>query len=318
MDARPTPVTARRAADWLTPRNSNAHKGDAGRVYILAGSRGMAGAAVLSSIGAVRSGAGLVRVGIVASQQPVVARRAPLEVTSDALPEDRDGHLSSAAWPAVRRALDAFQADVIAVGPGLGRSRAIERIVRGLMFEQECPVVLDADGLNALAAMSPRREVRAPAIFTPHPGEMARLLGTRTSTVAENRLGAVVAAARRYGAVALLKGEGTLVTDGRSVFRNTTGNAAMATGGMGDVLTGVVAATWAQMPEATRASGAQAAALAAFVHGLAADIAVKRFPERSLIASDLGDTLPDAFQFLWRQRRSGRPRRRSSIHRQGG
>lgn len=298
-------VTLRQAARWLEPRAQGAHKGDAGRVFILAGSRGMAGAAVLSSIGAVRSGAGLVRVGTVESQQPVIARRAPLEVTSLGFPEDRQGRFSAGAWNAVQDALKDFSPDVIAVGPGLGRSPGVESLIRRLVLDQRTPVVLDADGLNSLAALKLNRKLSAPTILTPHPGEMARLLGSRVGAVSNDRLGAVTRAARRYGAVALLKGAGTLVSDGRVAWRNTTGNPAMATGGMGDILTGIVAATWAQTPEPTLENGVPAAALAAFVHGLAADLAAKKFPERTLIASDLAETLPPAFQRLWRQRSPG-------------
>ena len=292
-------ITLDRAARWLTPRARGAHKGDAGRVYIIAGSKGMAGAAVLSAIGAVRSGAGLVRVGTVRSQQPVIARRAPLEVTSEGFPEDRLGHFSAAAWGALRRALGNFSPDVIAIGPGLGRSSGVGSLVRHLLFNQRTPVVLDADGLNALAALGLKKKVGVPAVLTPHPGEMARLLGTNGGAVSRDRLAAVTSAARRFGAVALLKGSGTLISDGREAWINTTGNPAMATGGMGDVLTGIVAATWAQMPTQDRPSGVRAAAFAAFVHGLAADLAVKKFPERTLVASDLAETLPLAFQRLW-------------------
>lgn len=305
-----SPAPARRvtpdvAARWLAPRAGGAHKGDAGRVYIVAGSRGMAGAAVLSAMGAVRSGAGLVRIGTVISQQAVVARRAPLEVASEGFAEGADGRFSAAAWSALRRSLEAFAPDVIAIGPGLGRSRGVDAILRNILFRQTAAVVIDADGLNTLADLGVRKFV-VPAVLTPHPGEMAGLLGVTVGAVQRNRLGAVVAAARRFRAAALLKGTGTLVTDGRDAWMNTTGNPAMASGGMGDVLTGVVAATWAQMPAQTLESGARAAAFAAFVHGLAADIAVKKFPERTLLASDLAETLPPAFNQLWRRE----PRRR--------
>ncbi len=298
-------VTIDVAARWLTPRAKGAHKGDAGRVYIIAGSRGMAGAAALSALGAVRSGAGLVRVGTVKSQQPILARRAPLEVTSEGFAEGADGRFSAGAWNALRRSLAAFAPDVIAIGPGLGRSRGVDAILKNILFRQTAAVVIDADGLNALAGLGVKKFV-VPAALTPHPGEMATLLNVSVASVQSNRIGAVVAAARRFRVAALLKGSGTLVSDGRDAWLNTTGNAAMATGGMGDVLTGIVAATWAQMPAQTIESGARALSFAAFVHGLAADIAVKNFPERTLLASDLAETLPLAFNQLWRRG----PRRR--------
>lgn len=291
-------VTAQVAARWLVRRDKSAHKGDAGRVYIIAGSKGMAGAAVLAALGAVRSGAGLVRIGTVNSQQPVVARRAPLEVTSEGFPDDRHGRFSAGAWSALRRSIESFRPDVIAAGPGLGRSPGVAAIVRNLLYRQDVPVVLDADGLNMLASLGRAKPAGPPLVLTPHPGEMARLLGSRPP----DRVAAVRALGRRYRAVALLKGAGTLVSDGDGVWMNTTGNPAMATGGMGDVLTGVVAATWAQQPGAMRETGVAAAAFSAYVHGLAADIAVKRFPERTLLASDVAETLPAAFQYLWRRK----------------
>jgi hydroxyethylthiazole kinase-like uncharacterized protein yjeF len=173
------------------------------------------------------------------------------------------------------------------------------------LLSHSTAVVIDADALNALAAIRPRKKLGCPAVLTPHPGEMARLLGTSVGQISRDRVAAVESAAKRFGAVALLKGEGTLVSDGRGVWKNTMGNAAMATGGMGDVLTGIVAATWGQMKAQTLESGVRAAALAAFVHGLAADIAVKRFPERTLLASDVAETLPSAFNQLWRRKPRG-------------
>ena len=180
-------VAARRitldvAARWLTPRGRGAHKGDAGRVYVIAGSRGMAGAAVLSALGAVRSGAGLVRVGTVKSQQPVVARRAPLEVTSEGFLEGADGRFSAGAWSALRRSLESFKPDVIAIGPGLGRSRGIEALLRKILFHQTAAVVVDADALNTLS------ELEAAKFVTPaEAGAMLRREGMRLADISGMR-----------------------------------------------------------------------------------------------------------------------------------
>jgi len=297
-------VTASVAAGWLKPRPRGANKGDAGRVLIIAGSRGMSGAAVLSALGAARGGSGLVRVATVKSQQPVVAKRAPLEATSAVLPEDASGRLSMKAVAAVGKIVAAFRPDVIALGPGLGATPATRALVKQLAYRGDVPLVIDADGLNVLSQLKGR--VRAPAALTPHPGEMARLLGVRhVPADRAGRVRAARAAAAKYGAAVLLKGAATVVTDGRAVWQNTTGNPAMASGGMGDVLTGLAAATWAQADGDPRATAGKALAFAAFVHGRAADVAVKDFPERTLLASDLAAALPAAFKTLWRRKRKG-------------
>lgn len=260
-------------------------------MYVIAGSRGMAGAAVLSAWGAARGGAGLVRLAIVESLHKVAASRAPLEVTIDSLPEDGGGRISGAGLAELLRGIQRFQPHVIALGPGLGRTLVIRRIVSALVFDQDRPVVLDADGLNALSEIRPQN-ARAPLIMTPHPGEMARLLGTTPRWVQAHRRDAAASAARKWKAVCLLKGAGTVVTDARRTWVNTTGNPGMASGGMGDVLTGVVAALWAQQPVRDVESGFRAAAAAAYLHGLAADIAVRTRPAGSLLASDVVEAIP--------------------------
>ncbi len=257
----------------------------------------MSGAAVLSALGAVRSGAGLTKLAVPAVLQSLVARRAPLEVTTADLP--------GAAWPALSALIRKFRPDVVAVGPGLGQTAGVRRLVQKLLFDFDGAVVLDADGLNALAAMKTRRPFRATVVLTPHPGEMGRLLARRIGSSAADRRATALEAARRFGATVLLKGAGTVVTDGETIRENTSGNPGMASGGMGDVLTGVIAATWAQMAERTIFTGAVAASLGAFVHGLAGDIATKDFPERTLLASDLAAALPQAFKRLWRHRARG-------------
>lgn len=284
---------------WVRPRPRNAHKGSSGRVLIIAGSRGMAGAGILCAMGAVRAGAGLVRLGIVESQQVVAAKRAPLEVTTQALPEDGQGRISSRAGAAIKKTISNFKPHVIAVGPGLGVTPAVKKIVQELVYRARLPVVLDADGLNVLAKSKVSRKFFAPVVMTPHAGELARLLHSKPGLINQAHEKMALLAARTYGGVCLLKGSGTVITDGQMVWKNTTGNPAMASGGMGDVLTGIIAALWAERLAgnlSAKNSGLVAAALGAFLHGLAGDLAVKKFPERSLLASDLAESLPNAFQ----------------------
>jgi NAD(P)H-hydrate epimerase len=293
---KPVRVTAKVAARWLVRRPANAHKGSSGRVLVVAGARGMAGAAVLASSAAVRSGAGLVRLAIVASQQRAAVIRAPLEITTHALTEDRTGHIAAASVAEIRRLMKEFKPTVVAVGPGLGVNAALRRLLAFLLWKSDTPVVADADALNTLATMRSSKRFRAPAVLTPHAGELARLLNISTDQVLKNGAMSVRRAAERFGCVCILKGPRTLTTDAKSIYENTTGNAAMASGGMGDVLTGLVASTWAQRV----ASPLTSTAFAVFLHGLCADVAVSSFPERTLLASDLIEALPETYRKIWR------------------
>lgn len=275
----------------LPSRSPNGHKGDYGSVLIIAGGRGMAGAAGLCGAAALRSGAGLVRVACPAEVQPTVASFEPSYMTYP-LPCDGEGLLDFASARGTLERL-AEKADVLAIGPGLGQSDSILELVRWAVKSAAKPLVLDADALNALA-----RDVRLldglsrPAVITPHPGEFARLAGTTVKQVqAEREALAANLAARSKHLVVAVKGTGTLVTDGDRVYVNTTGNPGMATGGTGDVLTGVVAALLGQGLAAF-----EAAQLAVFTHGAAGDIARDHTGEVGLIAGDLVDALPDAFQ----------------------
>jgi NAD(P)H-hydrate epimerase len=273
----------------LAPRPADSNKGTFGRVLLVAGSRGMSGAAILSGSGALRGGAGLVRVAVPEGILPIVAAGNPCYMTAPLI-QDEGGRLAEAAQPAL---LDLARAnDVVALGPGLGRSPAITAIVTALLAQTSVPLVLDADGLNALEHHADRLRSRAaPLILTPHPGEFARLLGSDAATVQAARQELAVRFATENGLVLLLKGHGTLVTDGRRVYQNTTGNPGMATGGTGDVLTGVIAALLGQGLDPFAA-----AQLGAYVHGLAGDLARDALGEVSLIATDLLQYLPAALR----------------------
>jgi NAD(P)H-hydrate epimerase len=274
----------------LPPRPRDSHKGRFGSVLVVAGSRGMAGAAALCGAAALRSGAGLVRVASPAEIQPTVASFEPSYMTYP-LPCDAEGLIEfEPAEPILKRLISA--ADVVAVGPGLGQSADIRQVVNYVITATDKPLIIDADGLNAMAGrLDLLSHVSRTVILTPHPGEFARLEQLTVAQVQADRSAHAAALARvAPGLVVVLKGAGTVVTDGTRCFINTTGNPGMATGGSGDVLTGVIAALLAQ-----RVPGFEAAQLGVFLHGLAGDIARDHDGEIGMIAGDIVDALPDAF-----------------------
>ncbi|MCG3205409.1 MAG: Bifunctional NAD(P)H-hydrate repair enzyme Nnr [Elusimicrobia bacterium] len=288
-------ITRAIARRWLKRRAKDAHKGTSGRVLVVAGSKGMVGAAVLCATAAMRSGAGLVKLATVKSQQRVAVGRAPLEITTLGLPEDAQGRMASSAWTVLKKTILHWRPQVVALGPGLGESAAVRRLVKRILGSPSISVVVDADGFRALLMMK-RSQIRARLIMTPHEGEMARLMKVTSAQVKARREYFAREAAKKFGGICVLKGPGTLVTDGRLVWKNTTGNPGMASGGMGDVLTGMLAALWA--PGDLTAE--KAAAMGVYLHGLAGDLALKKKSERSLLASDLISSIPKAFEKVWR------------------
>jgi NAD(P)H-hydrate epimerase len=273
----------------LAPRAADSNKGDFGRVLIVAGSRGMTGAAILSGRSALRGGAGLVRVAVPHEVLPIVAAGDPCFLTVP-LAQDAEGRLD---FPALAEifALEQTQT-VLAVGPGLGRSVELSRMLPELVGKATRPLVLDADGLNAFEGQPAKLHTAgSPLVITPHPGEFARLVGADTRTVQARREELAVGFAREHGIIVVLKGQGTLVTDGRRLYRNATGNPGMATGGTGDVLTGLVAALMGQGLEPFAAAQA-----GVYLHGRAGDLARDERGEVSLIATDLLDFLPGAIR----------------------
>jgi ADP-dependent NAD(P)H-hydrate dehydratase len=270
------------------PRDSN--KGLFGSVLVIAGSRGMAGAAALCGAAALRSGAGLVKIATPTEVQPTVASFEPSYMAYP-LPCDDNGTIQFAtARPVIERLMQS--ASVVAVGPGLGQSDEIRQLVKFLITSAGKPLVIDADGLNALVGQTELLSgLTHPVIMTPHPGEFARLTSASVADVQSDRIArAAKLASRSPLLVVVLKGAGTVVTDGPRYYLNTTGNPGMATGGTGDVLTGVIAALLAQ-----KLAPFEAAQLGAFIHGLAGDIARDQNGEIGMIAGDLVDALPDAF-----------------------
>jgi NAD(P)H-hydrate epimerase len=275
----------------LPPRRANSNKGDYGRILILAGSRGMIGAAAMAGTAALRAGAGLVTLGTPRSAYPILAAQVAC-CTTRPLPETPVATLSERGLGGILQLAESF--DVVALGPGIGRHPSTARLVHHLVLKLPKPLVLDADGLNALAEdVAALRHAPAPRILTPHPGEMARLAGLSAAQVQQSRRQVALRFARENRAVLVLKGHLTVVTDGLRAFVNPTGNPGMATGGTGDVLTGTIAALIGQ-----RLEPYEAAVLGTYVHGLAGDLAAKQFGQVGLIATDVLDFLPHAFQKL--------------------
>ncbi len=273
----------------LKPRPTDAHKGDFGKVCIIAGSLGMSGAAALAGRAALRCGAGLVRVATPKSVLPIVASIEP-SFTTISLPEDSQGRISEKAISIILNT--ASENNVLAFGPGIGTSPALRSILEVLIEQANLRLVIDADGLNNLSKIKnwPTR-LKAKTVLTPHPGEMKRLWSALfRDPLPPNRQDQAAKLAQHSGTVVVLKGSGTVVTDGRSFYINRTGNPGMATAGSGDVLTGAISALMAQ-----GLNDLDAAILGVYIHGLAGDITAEKLSQTSLIATDIIESLPQAF-----------------------
>jgi NAD(P)H-hydrate epimerase len=273
----------------LKARPVAGHKGDFGKVCIIAGSIGMSGAAALAGRAALRAGAGLVRVATAKSALPIVASIEP-SYTTIPLAEDADGRISAKAINAILNA--ASENDAVAFGPGVGVTTSLRLIVQTLLEQEQLRLVIDGDGLNNLSALKswPSR-LRAELVLTPHPGEMKRLWsGLLREQLPRDRQEQASQFAQHSKTTVVLKGAGTVVTDGQKVYVNKTGNPGMATAGSGDVLTGVITALMGQ-----GMSNFDAAVLGVYIHGLAGDIAAKKLGQVSLIATDIIDSLGEAF-----------------------
>jgi NAD(P)H-hydrate epimerase len=284
-------LTPEQLRGLVAPRAADSHKGDFGRVTLVAGSMGKTGAAHLAAMGTLRSGAGLVTVATPKSCLSIVASMEPAFMTVP-LPDDESGRVIA---DGVEHVLG-IDHDVIACGPGLGRSPNVAEFVRLLLDRATVPLVLDADAVTMLAddpgrlTGSEERDV----IITPHPGEMARLVGSTINDVQANRIEVASTFATTHRVHVVLKGHRTVIaTPEGKVFINPTGNPGMATGGTGDVLTGMIAAWLAQLLDAEAACR-----LAVFLHGAAGDLAEAREGQVSMIATDLLDYLGDALNAL--------------------
>lgn len=285
----PTPVND---LPRLPRRAHDGHKGTYGKVLVVAGSRGMSGAAVLCGSAALRGGAGLVQVASPEDAQRAVAAGNSCYTTIP-IRQHADGAFSEGAADDVVELGRA--ATVLAVGPGLGRSADVASLVRELLTGlSQLPAVIDADGLNTLSPFGDGFRGRpAQLVLTPHPGEFARLTGRSAPETPFERREQAAGFAARFGVVLILKGSGTVVTDGGRLYVNSTGNPGMATGGAGDVLTGLVAALIGQ-----GLSAFDAAVLGTWAHGRAGDRAAAVLGQTSLTATDLIDHIPGVFREL--------------------
>ncbi len=264
----------------LPDRNPWGHKGNFGKLLLLCGSRGYTGAAFFAAMGALRSGAGLVFLGVPESIYGIEAVKLNEPVIFP-LP-DAGGRLSADAVPEILTRLP--QMDAVLVGPGLGQSEGTLAVVRAVLEKAECPVVVDADGINVLSAHRDLlRGRKSPTILTPHDGEFARLGGV----MGEDRMAAAAALAEELGCVVLLKGHETCITDGTDGYINPTGNPGMAVGGSGDVLAGVITALLgAGLPPL------EAAACGAWLHGAAGDRCAAELGQYGMLPTDMLSALP--------------------------
>ncbi len=271
-------------------RESDAHKGDFGHLMVIAGSPGKAGAAVMAARGALRAGAGLVSVATPNNLVPVIQSQISESMCIPAA-ESLEGTLGIGAGEELAKAAGAM--DACALGPGLSTHFETAQVVRDLVQRVTVPLVIDADGLNALVGHTDiLKRAKARVIVTPHPGEMGRLLGMPGAAVQQDRIGIATEFAKKYNVVVVLKGAATVVAlPDNTVFINSTGNPGMATGGTGDVLTGMLAGLLAQGYTAE-----QAACFGVYLHGLAGDLAAKEKGETAMIAGDLIEKIPAAIQ----------------------
>ncbi|MBU1260814.1 MAG: NAD(P)H-hydrate dehydratase [Planctomycetes bacterium] len=275
----------------LKPRAIDAHKGDFGKVCIIAGSIGFSGAAAIAAKSALRSGSGLVRLAVPQSILPIVTAIEPC-YTTIGLAEDSSGKISGKAVDTILKAVE--DNDIIAFGPGVGVSGGVKTVLENLL-RLEKRVVIDADGLNNLAGLKNWPDInKANLILTPHPGEMGRLWdGLLRKPMPQDRETIAIEFANAAKAVVVFKGHNTIVTDAEKVYVNTTGNPGMATAGAGDVLTGVITSLCGQGLDNFDAS-----VLGVYIHGLAGDLAAKEKGQISMIATDILEYLPAAFKAI--------------------
>ncbi len=275
----------------LSRRKKDVHKNSFGHVLIIAGSRRMLGAAALCGLASMRSGAGLVTVAVPKSLNNVLQKKLAPVIMTLPLPETRSQMPGTAAYRTIADQFSRYSA--VAIGPGLGRSAATQKFVLSVIRNCPQPLVIDADALNILSHdLKTLSGHTAERVLTPHPGEMARLTGMRTSAVERHRKDIALAFALKNKCVLLLKGHLTIVASAKGkAYLNKTGNSGMATAGSGDVLTGMIAAFLAQ-----GLTGFEAAKLGAYLHGLAGDHAAEQKGRISLIATDILESIPAVLQ----------------------
>ncbi len=275
----------------LPSRAKESHKGTFGKVLIVAGSVGMSGAAVLAGLGALRGGAGLVQIACPNAIQPVVAAGNPCYLTVGLL-HDSSGQLTSSSLETLDAILPTVQA--IAIGPGMGQGPDVIHALYHLLSQYAGPIIIDADGLYALSELRNQGKVpdrKIPITCTPHPGEFAHMVGLTSQLIQADRKQHALRYVTEHKVLLVLKGHGTIVTDGQRIYMNSTGNAGMAKGGSGDILTGLIASLAAQ-----GLAPLEAAQAAVYLHGSAGDIAAATLTEQAMLPTDLVEALPMAFR----------------------
>ncbi len=281
-------ITSERATPLFPRRDPSVHKKTCGRVLVIAGSVGMTGAAALTSLSALRSGAGLVTLGVPASLNDILEVKLT-EVMTVPLKETNKRTLSIEALEEILGFLSNF--DVVILGPGLSTHPDTASLVRNLVEKIKLPLVLDADGLNAINDVGILKKRKAPTIITPHPGELGRLFGVSASEIQADRIGFARKAAKEWQVIIALKGARSIISSPEATLINMSGNPGMASAGTGDVLAGLIGGFLAQ-----GLMDLEAAILGTYLHGLAGDIAAEEKTEYCLIASDLIDYLPKAIK----------------------
>ena len=275
--------------ELIGKRSKNTHKGNYGRILIIGGSTGLTGAAYLASMGALKSGGGLITLGICESLNPIMEQKLTEVMT---LPlKESNGHLSADSYETISKLIN--RCNCVLFGPGLGISRDIQILLKNILRESRVPVIIDADGINALSRdKSILEECNCSVILTPHAGEMSRLTGKSIEEIENNRFETSLETAEELGATIILKGHHTIVTGANGMqYINNTGNPGMATGGSGDVLAGMISAFAARGIQEEKA-----AAAAVYLHGLAGDIARDKFGEESLTPSDIIENISKAIK----------------------
>jgi NAD(P)H-hydrate epimerase len=292
-------IEKERIVSYFKKRDNNTHKGTYGHLFILAGSLGKTGAAVMAGKAALEMGAGLVTVGTPKSCLPIVAR-SMMELMTEPLEETPESTLSEKALDKIKKLLKGK--DAVLIGPGISTNKQTRNLIRSLLPLIKVPALLDADALNCVAS-DPEvlKSLSFPVVITPHPGEFARMIKTSVKEVVEKKLELAPEFAKKYGVYVVLKGYRTIIaTPDKKIFINPTGNPGMATGGSGDVLSGMMTSLIMQGGDFLNAVLASV-----YVHGLSGDMAVKKLGEKSLIAGDLIDFLPGAVMSMeqeWRDK----------------
>lgn len=288
MDYQMYMLAERDIHELLPARPLHGQKGMFGRLLCVAGSTRMPGAALLAGNAAIRCGVGTICLASVPDACHLMVANTP-EAMILPLSHDENGTLTEAALPTL---LDyAQQCSAVLIGCGLGQSESVKNLVCGLIEQLECPMILDADGLNVIAScIDILQKAKAPIIITPHPGEMSRLLNCSIEEVQKNRLDSARSLAQQYDITVVLKGAGTIIATQNRAYINTTGNSGMSKGGSGDVLAGMIGSLIAQGID-----GESSARIAVYLHGLAGDVAAKAFSRRAMLPRDIIRQLPKIF-----------------------